>query len=83
MTLAWGEIAYESYRDASGGKSLVSGAPIPAWTDMSPEIQSAWEASAQAVRQSCINLIGQEGHGADEEGRAPTWADYVNSRFRR
>ena len=69
MTLAWGEIAYEAYRDASDGKSLVSGAPIPAWADLSPGIRSAWEASAQAVRQSCINLIGQEGHGGDFANR--------------
>lgn len=67
MTLAWGEIAYEAYRDASDGKSLVSGAPIPAWEDVDPRIQAAWEASAKAVRQSCINLIGQEGHGGDED----------------
>lgn len=60
--IAWGEIAYECYREHSGGKSLVSGAAIPEWNKLSPDIQAAWKASAQGVRQTCINLIGME-HG--------------------
>lgn len=68
--IAWGEIAYEGYRDRSGGKSLVSGAAIPEWSGLSPEMQAAWNASAQGVRQTCINLIGvNHGEPVNEEAR--------------
>ncbi|HEY6109637.1 MAG TPA: hypothetical protein VIV56_12135 [Gemmatimonadales bacterium] len=37
--------AYERYLHASGGKSLVSGAELPGWDALSPEIKTAWMAA--------------------------------------
>ncbi len=45
----FGQIAYEAYYKSSGGKSLVSGVPLPAWEAQSARIRLAWEAAAQAV----------------------------------
>lgn len=44
-----GQIAYEAYSQQSRGKSLVSGAQLPPWPQLSPEIQQAWVVAAQAV----------------------------------
>lgn len=44
-----GKVAYEAYCESSGGKSLVSGATLPTWEDLKPEIRAAWDAAAQAV----------------------------------
>lgn len=44
-----GQVNYEGYFEASGGVSLVSGAPLPGWEAQDPEIQSAWEAGADRV----------------------------------
>ena len=46
----------------SGGKSLVSGAPIPEWHDLSKGIRAAWNQSAHAVREACVVAI-REGEG--------------------
>lgn len=43
------KIAYDAYVKAAGGKSLVSGEPLPAFEDLPQEIQWAWDASSQAV----------------------------------
>jgi hypothetical protein len=48
-TLTFGEIAYNAYCAFSGGKSLVSGADLPAFSATTPGIQDAWQAAAQAV----------------------------------
>lgn len=37
------------YCKSSGGVSLVSGAKLPEWDGLSPEIRRAWDAAAQAV----------------------------------
>lgn len=37
--------AYERYLHSSGGKSLVSGAELPGWDTLSPEIKAAWMAA--------------------------------------
>lgn len=44
-----GEIAYVGYFKASDGKSLISGAPLPAWDEQAPEIRQAWNLAAMAV----------------------------------
>jgi hypothetical protein len=44
-----GQIAYEAYCGSSEGKSLISGATLPAWENQNPQIQQAWEAAASAV----------------------------------
>lgn len=47
--ISYGQIAYEAYCTHSGYKSLVSGTPLPAWTDMDRTIQECWQAAAEAI----------------------------------
>jgi hypothetical protein len=42
-------LAYYGYRENAGRKSLVTGAELPRWEDLPPEIQRAWIAAAAAV----------------------------------
>jgi hypothetical protein len=44
-----GQVAYEAYCKSTGGVSLVSGAKLPAWSELTKEIQAAWQAAANAV----------------------------------
>lgn len=44
-----GHVAYEAYRTDAGGKSLVSGHPIPAWAELAERIRSSWNVAAAAV----------------------------------
>lgn len=44
-----GEVAYSGYINQSGGVSLISGASLPEWDKLSPEIREAWRAAARAV----------------------------------
>lgn len=48
MTTA-GQIAYDAYKGSTGGRSAVSGDPLPEWSDQRPEIRAAWEAAGSAV----------------------------------
>lgn len=48
----WGNVAYDAYCRCSGGKSLVSGAKLPPWEGLNPEIRKAWEAAAEAIRDA-------------------------------
>ncbi len=59
------EIAYEAYRKQSGGKSLVSGQPIPSFSELKPEIQEAWYEAAGAVGEEIIKQM-QKIYGAGE-----------------
>jgi hypothetical protein len=45
-----GRTAYEGYCRASEGRSLVSGAQLPAFEVLPANIQTAWAAAAMAVR---------------------------------
>ena len=45
-----GQGAYEAYVRAAGGKSLVSGAPLPAWDSLPVAIRHAWDVASQQVR---------------------------------
>lgn len=47
-----GKVAYEGYFEKCGGKSLISGAPLPAWDDQADAIKEAWEAAATAVMEN-------------------------------
>ena len=51
--LAWGEIAYECFREHLGVTTE--------WEDVKPEVQAAWDVAAYGVRMSCANLITVEG----------------------
>lgn len=42
-------VAYEAYRRNCGGKSLISGAPLPAWDCLPDSVRAAWFAAAAAV----------------------------------
>lgn len=44
-----GQIGYEAYIKSSGGKSLVSGATLPPWRDLSEAIRNAWESAAESI----------------------------------
>jgi hypothetical protein len=44
------QIAYEAYVTAAGGKSLVSGDPLPQWAALPLIIQQAWIAASAAVQ---------------------------------
>lgn len=44
-----GRIAYLAYCRSTGGKSAVTGDPLPSWEDQRPEIRTAWRAAADAV----------------------------------
>lgn len=48
-------IAYEAYREHTGGKSLATGADIPEWDMLPADIQAAWHASIWAVDASAQN----------------------------
>lgn len=50
MSIEIGQVAYESYKVASDGKSLVSGATLPDWVDLDDKIREAWRASADGVK---------------------------------
>ena len=50
-----GKHAYLAYCASTGGKSLVSGAPLPSWEDQDPQIQDAWEAAATAVQREILD----------------------------
>jgi hypothetical protein len=52
-----GQIGYEGYCAATGWKSLVSGADLPQWADLKPEIRAAWESAALAWRDVQPELV--------------------------
>lgn len=49
-----GQLAYEGYYAASGGRSLVSGYQLPAWDELSTVIKDAWIAAALAVAEDVL-----------------------------
>lgn len=52
-----GQLAYEAYCETTGWKSAVSGAPLPQWTEVKPEIVKAWENAALATRMPLAKKI--------------------------
>lgn len=57
--MAWRDIAASAYKAyaASTGNKNYQGLPMPEWKDLSPAIQTAWEAAARQVGE-CVGLIG-------------------------
>jgi hypothetical protein len=49
--MTYGQTAYEAYFAKCGGKSLISGSPLPEWSAQSLEIRQAWEAAGRAVAE--------------------------------
>ena len=54
---SWGQLAYEAYVDYSGGKSLVSGEPLPEWRQVALNIRQAWEHVALILRAEVLAEI--------------------------
>lgn len=54
-----GKIAYEGYCRSSNFKSLVSGADLPQWEALKPEIRAAWESAAKAVGDAISLITGR------------------------
>lgn len=52
-----GRIAYEAYCAKTSWRSLVSGAALPQWEDLKPEIQEAWDVAAEAVREAVAAAV--------------------------
>lgn len=44
-----GQLAYEAYCETTGWKSLISGHPLPQWSNVQVEIKDAWENAGNAV----------------------------------
>lgn len=44
-----GQIAYNAYREHTGGISLISGQTIPVWENVIPCIRESWEAAGVAI----------------------------------
>lgn len=55
-----GKVNYEAYRKASGGVSLVSGAPLPEWDMLGGDIRWSWDAGADAVELWLADAPGGE-----------------------
>ena len=45
----YGRVAYAAYVEAVGGKSAISGEPLPTWDAQRPEIREAWRMAWDAV----------------------------------
>lgn len=73
---SFGQTNYEGYYAQSGGKSLISGDPLPAWEALKPEIQAAWEAGAEKVIKSYAeNVLGDTPAGVTGDDPAAVAAD--------
>lgn len=51
-----GEIAYDGYRDHTGGKTW-NGYDMPHWADLGEHVRSAWEAGAKAAQRQVLNTV--------------------------
>lgn len=54
MDTNYGKIAYGAYCNATGGRSLISGAELPTWDKLDARIQNAWVEAALAVQLTVI-----------------------------
>lgn len=52
---ALAKTAYRAYGGATGGKNY-RGHPMPAWDDLGPTIQTAWEVAAEAVARAALGM---------------------------
>ncbi|MFI6249060.1 hypothetical protein [Streptomyces sp. NPDC051016] len=52
--------AFAAYGKATGGKN-VRGDAIPAWDDLGPTVQTAWEVAAEAVARRVLGLSRRPG----------------------
>lgn len=54
-----GQIAYEAYCEHTGWKSLATGAALPKWYDVKPEIKATWEAAAVRLMEQLCDCTGE------------------------
>lgn len=57
-----GQLAYEAYCETTNWKSAISGAPLPQWPEVKPEIAQAWENAAIATRMPLAKKIYDARH---------------------
>ena len=43
------EVGYNAYRDSAGGKSIITGDPLPDFSKLRPDISAGWVAAAKAI----------------------------------
>ena len=55
-----GQVGYEMYCNFTDWKSLVSGATLPPWDQLDPQIQKAWEFSAHGVKAEINQNRGRD-----------------------
>lgn len=48
----WAQVAYEAYCRHTDNKSLITGATLPRWELLKPEVQGAWAEAALAVTEA-------------------------------
>lgn len=60
-----GRIAYEAYRNHTGGISLVSKQPIPEWDALPGEIKAAWKVAAETVAAVRVDRLVRACMAAD------------------
>jgi len=53
-----GKTGYDAYRNFSGGKSLVSGDPLPEWEALPGNIREAWNWSTTVTRNELRRELG-------------------------
>lgn len=61
MNKTLGQIAYEAYCTSASWRSLVSGAPLPPWDEVRPDVKSAWDAAAHAVEHVVMEEMAELG----------------------
>lgn len=54
--MTFGQIAYEAYGHHRSWK-VFSGAPMPTWSDCSPDIREAWEVAGRAAAKWMLERI--------------------------
>ena len=47
----FGRAAYTGYVSSTGGRSAITGEPLPEWEEQAPGIRVAWCSAANAVRR--------------------------------
>lgn len=45
----FGQVGYDAYVNFAGGKSLITGQPLPKWDELPGDVKSAWEAAGGAI----------------------------------
>lgn len=68
-------VGYEGYRAWTGGRSIVTGDPLPGFDALLPKVQDAWAAAGEAMEQRVLQGLGlpdsdtqQESTSTEHEG---------------